>query len=234
MRRVKRKARIPINLNDRYWLNEHIPFYKQLKAADKKIFEDRIALFLAEVLITEVGKNVPEKSSCFYVASSAVIAFWGLPYWNYGELSEVLVYPEDFTADNHPDPSGEFQGKVHHGGIMDSTMILSLPALRRGFELSRDGKNVGIHEFAHLLDKSDRSIDGIPFLLEEEDRRLWSNLVEHYLKKKNIKNIIGVHATSNPAEFFATLVELYRENPERLKKRFPELYTLMEKVLQEV
>lgn len=234
VRRVKRKARIPINLNDKYWLNEHIPFYKFLKTADKKIFEDRIALFLAEVVIAEVGKEIPQKSTCFYVASSAVIAFWGLPYWNYGELSEVLVYPEDFTEDNRPDPSGAFQGKVHHGGIMDATMILSLPALKRGFDLSKDGKNVGIHEFAHLLDKSDRSIDGIPFIIDEVDRRVWLGLIGHYLRKKNIREVIGAHAASNPAEFFAALVELYRENPERLEKRFPELYILMEKELSEV
>jgi Mlc titration factor MtfA (ptsG expression regulator) len=231
IRRVKRKARIPINLNDRFWLNENIPFYKQLKAADKRIFEDRIALFLAEVVITEIGKKVPEKSTCFYVAGSAVIAFWGLPYWNYGGLTEVLVYPEDFSADNQPDPSGSFQGKMHHGGLMDSTMILSLPSLKRGFELSRDGKNVGVHEFAHLLDKSDRSIDGIPFIIVDEERKIWAELIEYYLKRKNIHEVIGQHAASSPAEFFAALVELYRENPERLKKRFPELFILLEKKL---
>lgn len=231
IRRVKRKVRIPINLNDRYWLNENIPFYKKLKSGDKKIFEDRIALFLAEVLITEVGKKVPEKSTCFYVASSAVIAFWGLPYWNYGDLSEVLVYQNDFSADNKPDPSGNFQGKVHHGGIMDSTMILSLPSLKRGFDLSRDGKNVGVHEFAHLLDKSDRSIDGIPFIIVDEERRIWAELIEYYLKRKNIHEVIGQHAASNPAVFFAALVELFRENPERLRKRFPELFNLLDKKL---
>ncbi|MFN5147659.1 MAG: M90 family metallopeptidase [Flavobacteriia bacterium] len=231
IRKVKRKARIPINLNDKYWLNERIPFYKFLNSVDKRVFEDRIALFLAEVVITEVGKKVPEKSTCFFVACSAVIAFWGLPYWNYGDLTEVLVFPNDFSADDEADPSGNFQGKVHHGGIMDSTMILSLTSLKRGFEISRDGKNVGVHEFAHLLDKSDRSIDGIPFILGDEERQVWADMIEHYLKKKNLREIIGHQASSSPAEFFAALFELYRENPDRMRKRFPELFNLLEKNL---
>lgn len=231
IRKVKRKARIPINLNDKYWLRERIPFYRFLNPGDKRVFEDRIALFLAEVVITEVGKKVPEKSTCFFVACSAVIAFWGLPYWNYGDLTEVLVFPNDFSADNEADPAMNFQGKVHHGGIMDSTMILSLTSLKRGFEISRDGKNVGVHEFAHLLDKSDRSIDGMPFILGDEERKVWADMIEHYLKKKNLREIIGYQASSRPAEFFAALFELYRENPHRMRKRFPELFKLLEKNL---
>lgn len=232
IREIKRKARIRFNLNDRYWLTNNISFYKELTNTDKKIFEDRLGLFLAEIKITEIGKEVPDKSTCFYVGSSAIITFWGLPYWNYGELSEVLVYPDNFTTDNNINGQGNIQGKVHQGGLMDSTMILSLPALIKGFKLY-DSQNVGIHEFAHLLDKQDDSIDGIPFMFSEEDRKIWSMIVEREIKKKRVKTKIDAYALTNESEFFAVLMETYRENPNRVKKKYPELYRILESNLIE-
>jgi Mlc titration factor MtfA (ptsG expression regulator) len=227
LRDIKRKARIQFNLNDRFWLMNNISFYKELSNSEKKIFEDRLGLFLAEIKITEIGKELPEKSTCFYVGSSAIITFWGLPYWNYGDLSEVLVYPENFTMENEINNRAGVQGKVHHGGLMDSTMILSLPALIDGFKLY-DSQNVGIHEFAHLLDKQDESIDGIPFMYSEEDRSIWSDIVEHEIRKKRINSKIDRYALTNESEFFAVLMEVYRENPNRIKKKYPELYRILE------
>lgn len=229
IRRVKRRLRIPLNLNDRYWLNENITFYKHLSKQNKLIFEDRLALFLAEIVISEIGKKVPEKSTCFYVASSAVIAFWGLPYWNYGSLSEVLVYPDDFTMANEIDPKGNVQGKVHHGGLMDSTMILSLTSLKAGFNNGVDGRNVGVHEFAHLLDKADKVIDGIPFMLSASERQLWAAIVEKELASEDQNSKVDPYAFSNRSEFFAVILEIYRENPERLAKLYPELYEVLAK-----
>jgi outer membrane receptor protein involved in Fe transport len=59
---------------------------------------------------------------------------------------------------------------------MDTTMILSMPALVAGFKNSNDKKNVGIHEFAHLIDKADGFIDGIPVNLEVKARDRWIEL----------------------------------------------------------
>lgn len=226
IRNVKRKSRIRLNLNDRFWLNQHINFYKHLSVSDKTIFEDRVGLFLAEMKITEVGKEVPEKDTCLYVASSAVVAFWGLPYWNYGELSEVLVYPSNFTDNNKLELKGSVLGKVHHGGLMDSTMILSLPAVINGFSLN-DGHNVGIHEFSHLLDKEGDGINGIPFMLSHDERLVWSRIVERELKKHDRNTKLNSYAFKNKDEFFAVLMETYRENPNRIKKKYPELHEIL-------
>lgn len=227
-RNLGKQARIRLNMNDCFWLNQRISFYSNLSKSDKIIFEDRVGLFLAEITITEVGKEIAEKSTCLYVASSAIITFWGLPYWNYGDLSEVIVYPGDFTNDNIIDTKGPIQGKVHKGGLMDSTMIISLPSLVRGFTLN-DGRNVGIHEFAHLLDKADGSIDGLPISFDSAERKLWYALVEKELRKKKPESKINIYAYTGQSEFFAVLMEVYRENPNRIEKRFPELYVILER-----
>lgn len=225
-----RNERVKLTANDRFWLNDHIPFYRNLNSADKKIFEDRIGIFLADITISEIGEEVPEKSTCFYVAASAVIAYWGLPYWNYGDLHEVLVYPSNFDVDNALNKRGLVEGKVYHGGLMNNTMILSLPALKKGFQIDNDKVNVGVHEFTHLLDKSDGSIDGVPPGMGEEDRKLWMRLMQEEMKKiKSGNSTIPDYGASNNAEFLAVVTSYYKECPKLLKVKHRPLYEIMEK-----
>jgi hypothetical protein len=91
-----RNQRIQISINDRYWLSEHIVFYKNLSKADKEIFEDRVGIFIADVPILS-NKQI-EREDYFYVASSAVIAFWGLPYWDYNRIQIEIVESSDFDS----------------------------------------------------------------------------------------------------------------------------------------
>ncbi len=225
----EKKARVLLNLNDKFWLERQIPFYKTLNKAERITFVDRVGLFLSEIRITEVGKEVPEKETCLYVASSAVIAYWGLPYWNYGELTEVLVYPENYHDDGTVHRSGTKQGQVHHGGLMDTTMILSLRALMHGFDNHTDKKNVGVHEFAHLLDKHDGEIDGLPSDMDQDDEKLWMQLAEIEIEKiKKGKSKINPYGGTNHAEFFAVTVESFKERPELFKKQHPRLFAILE------
>lgn len=234
IRKIIKASRVKLNLNDRFWLERHIRFYQNLNKGDKIIFEDRIGLFLAEIIISEIGKEVPEKETCFYVASSAIIAYWGLPYWNYGDLAEVIVYPENFTNENLIDKKGVIEGRVHHGGIMDSTMILSLEALKTDFSDKVNTKNVGIHEFSHLLDKDDGEIDGKPFFIPKNESSVWFNLLNNEIDSIIInKSDIDPYGATNCSEFFAVLMEYYRVRPLELKEKHLKLYLFLEKRLRD-
>lgn len=219
------RNRVALNANDRFWLNENIPFYRRLAKQDRVIFEDRVSLFLAEIIVTDVSEEVPSKSDCFFVASSAIIAYWGLPYWNYGELDEVLLYPDNFDENKLVSSKGHILGSVHQGGLMDGTMILSRRALIEGFRNSNDGRNVGIHEFTHLLDKADGHIDGLPVGLTPEQRKIWLSIFHKELNKPKFH--LDSYARTNEAEFFAVSMEMYKEKPEILIKWHPELYAIL-------
>ena len=224
-----KKPRVILNLNDRFWFERHIPFYKKLSKKDRRTFEDRVGLFLSEIRITETGKELPEKETCFFVASSAVIAYWGLPYWNYGDLTEVLVYPENYHEDGTVNRSGNKQGQVHHGGLMNTTMILSQRALEHGFSNETDKKNVGVHEFLHLIDKHDGEIDGLPHDMDDDAEKIWMQLAEIEIAKiKKGKSKINPYGGTNYAEFFAVTVESFKERPELFKKQHPRLYEVFE------
>lgn len=224
-----RAQRIRLNLNDRFWLKEHIHFYNILSKADRRVFEERVGLFLTQVTITEIGQEEVEKSTCLYVAASAVMAYWGLPYWNYADLKEVLVYPENFNESMQFNTAGEIQGQIHHGGMMNNTMILSLRALEHGFKNAQDKKNVGVHEFAHLLDKMDGYMDGVPAGMDKSTTEVWVDLMHKEIKKiQKSKSDINPYGASNQAEFFAVVTEYYKERPELLKRKHPKIFAVME------
>ncbi|MCC5924241.1 MAG: zinc-dependent peptidase [Crocinitomicaceae bacterium] len=230
-----RNERFRFNKNDIFWIEKHIPFYSLLKKQDKQIFLDRMGLFIAHIKITEIDKEITENSTKFYVAASAVIAYWGLPYWNYGNLSEVLVYPSNFNDDQTLKSFGAIQGKVFHGGLMDNTIILSRPALIAGFQIGNDKKNVGVHEFAHLLDKADGDIDGVPnIVLGENDRKIWLKVMQQEMEKwQQKKSTIPPYALKSEAEFFAVVTEYFKECPKLLKHKNPELFEVLVKIYGE-
>ena len=230
LRKVKIQSRIKLNLNDRFWLNEHIPYYKVLSKSNKTIFEDRLGLFLSEIRILEIGKEMPEKETCLYVASSAIIAFWGLPYWNYGELTKVFVYPNEFNELNEMHDNRSGLGNIHHGNLTDSTLILSLDLLIQGFK-KLDGQNVGINEFSYLMDKNDDAIDIVPGLFSIENQKLWNELIETELIKLIKQGELDNHTYTGKIEFFAVLMEYYREKPEKIEKLFPEIYAILKRKL---
>ena len=69
--------RVRINLNDRFWLSKHIPFYNHLSNTDKIIFEDRVSIFLSKIpIIFYSTKKVTSKEDAMLVASSAICANW--------------------------------------------------------------------------------------------------------------------------------------------------------------
>jgi Uncharacterized protein conserved in bacteria len=63
---------------------------------------------------------------------------------------------------------------------------LSQHQLRQAF-INKTGKdNTGIHEFVHLVDKTDGDIDGIPaFILEKKYIQPWLQLMQHEIKMIN-------------------------------------------------
>lgn len=159
IKKIEKASRIKMTLNERFWLNRHISFYTSLSKTDKKIFEDRIGLFLADVRITEIGREVTEKEVCLYVASSAIIAFWGLPYWSYGELSEVLVYSEDMNEENNVSLMND--RKLEHGQFIGTAMAVSLQAVVKDLESLSDNSSIWFELLKIEIEKNKTSGTGL-------------------------------------------------------------------------
>ncbi|WP_316816930.1 zinc-dependent peptidase [Pedobacter nyackensis] len=214
--------------SDRKLLMEYVHFYRQLDTEDKQKFEHRIMAFLAYVRIEGVGIAV-ESIDRLLIASSAIIPIFGFEDWKYKNLSSVLLYPDTFNKEFQFE-GGErsILGMVGEG-YMNGQMILSRSALLQGFVNASDKENTAIHEFVHLLDKSDGATDGVPDnLMKHEYTVPWVKMIHQEMQNiEKGKSDINPYAITNEAEFFAVVSEYFFEKPKQLKAKHPQLYQIL-------
>jgi Mlc titration factor MtfA (ptsG expression regulator) len=143
-----------------------------------------------------------------------------------------LLYPDSFNHEFEQQGNGRDVLGMVGSGALNHVMILSQHRLRQAF-INKTGKdNTAIHEFVHLVDKTDGDIDGIPaFILEKKYIQPWLQLMQHEIKLINEdKSDINPYGATNEAEFFAVVSEYFFERPKLLKDKHPELYELLEKI----
>jgi hypothetical protein len=231
-RRTKRRVAVIEAPFPEVWehvLQSDVDFYLALDESQKERFQNLVKVFLDEVPITGVRTDVDEQCRVL-VAASAVIPIFGFDDWEYSRLGEILIYPGAFDDDYKTDGGGD-QNTLGMIGVnhLSGVMILSKPALIAGFANSQDKRNVGIHEFAHLVDKADGAVDGIPASIPGNVVRPWIEWVGGELRRPVERNEhIDDYAFTNEAEYFAVLTEYFFEAPEVLAQRAPETYTMME------
>ncbi len=94
---------------------------------------------------------------------------------------------------------------------------------------------MGIHEFTHLLDKSDGMVDEVPEVaLPGMAIRPWLNLVLTEMDKiRRGHSDINPYGLTNEAEFFAVVSEYFFEKPVRMKQKHPELYSMLEQIFHQ-
>jgi hypothetical protein len=219
----------------RQLLLQEVLFYEQLEDTKKKEFEHRMQDFLARVRISGVNTTVEDLDKVL-VAASAIIPIFGFPDWQYINLREVLLYPDSFNMDFEQAGADRSTLGMVGTGAMQNVMILSRHELRQGF-LNRTGKNnTAIHEFVHLVDKTDGSVDGVPELLLSRRYVLpWLELMQQEIKNilKN-RSDINPYGATNQGEFLAVAAEYFFERPDLLQDKHPELYVLLTKIFRQV
>ncbi|WP_426061967.1 zinc-dependent peptidase [Hymenobacter sp. B1770] len=213
-------------------LSERVAFYLSLTKKEKVRFEKQVQVFLAGTRITGVQTEVDDTTRLL-VASSALIPVFGFPDWEYTNLGEVLIVPDAWKLKD--DPSKEV--KPLQGTLLGSVqgfqnqhyMRLSKASLEQGFKDGLDRQNVGIHEFAHMLDEADGVIDGVPkAALPPELLEPWAAVMKREIAAIEAgKSEINPYAATNEAEFFAVVTEYFFEKPEKLQENHPELYELL-------
>jgi Mlc titration factor MtfA (ptsG expression regulator) len=206
----------------RQLLLDRYDHYDRLPDALRGRFESDLRLLMAEKPITGVGVAVTEELRLL-VAASAVSLSLGWPDYEWDQLTEVLLYPQDFDRD-YGFEKEELAGETHPWG----TVILSVPALLESFEDPDDGYHVGIHEFAHLLDVEQTHFGGIPAGLDPRRHAAWVELVEKEMQRlRRGKSVLDPYGAEDPVEFLAVAVEGFFETPLALRQRHRELYGLL-------
>ena len=203
-------------------LHRRSQHYRRLPPATRRTFEQQIQVFIAEKRITAVDLELTDEIRLLVAASGASLTA-GWPDYTWDQLSEVLVYPQDFDRDYSFDRA-RISGLAHQWGVV----ILSLPALHRSFESSVAPYHVGFHEFAHLLDLAGTRFDGIPSYLDDGSIRRWVALLEREAERiERDDSILDPYALSSPVELFAVAVEAFFEIPIAMADRHADLYEFL-------
>ena len=211
---------------------ERVTFYSALTAPEKTRFGQLTQVFLARTRIVGVQTDVDDTTRLL-VAAAALIPVWGFPTWQYAHLAEVLIVPDAWTLPAAPDHEmhplqGTLLGSVQ-GFQNQHYMRLSKASLAQGFRDATDRQQVGIHEFAHLLDGADGAIDGRPqAALPPKLLQPWTELMHREIVAiREGGSKINPYGATNEAEFFAVVTEYFFEKPEKLQAHHPELYALL-------
>jgi len=215
-------------------LQSRVAYFNALEEEQRERFRQLVKIFLDETRITGIRTDVDETTRVL-VAASAIIPVFNFDHWEYSRLGEVLIYPGSFDGEYRTDGDGQDDALGMVGtGHLSGVMILSKPALTTGFDIAGDKRNVGIHEFAHLVDKADGTIDGLPPGVPAEVARGWIQWVAKELARPPAgRSHIDRYAYTNEAEYFAVLVEYFFEAPGVLKQKNPEVYGMLEKMIRQ-
>jgi Mlc titration factor MtfA (ptsG expression regulator) len=215
-------------------LDSQVNYYHKLSRGEKKRFESQVAAFLQYVNIEGVGTDITDMDRVL-IASSAVIPVFGLGDWEYSNLTNVILYPDTFDHEyQFEGGSRNIQGMVGTG-YMNGQMILSRPSLLKGFSPASGKENTAIHEFVHLVDKSDGATDGVPEeLMEHQYAEPWLKLMHQEMHRiKEGKSDINPYAITNEAEFLAVASEYFFEKPDQFKEKHPELYQQLSEIFRQ-
>lgn len=241
-RKLRRRRRILAEPFPPEWeavLQQEVVFFRALSPEDQRRFRREIQVFLGEKLITGIGLDLDAKTRVL-TAAGAVIPIFGFPEWEWDQIREVLIYPDRFNSDyQFDDSTADGDGRHTLGmvgtGAFNGMMILSKPDLVAGFRNSGDKRNVAVHEFAHLVDKSDGQVDGFPGVgVPRESVGPWIELVRRKMQEmRDGDSDINPYGLTNEAEFFAVATEYFFERPGVMQRKHPELYEMLAKVFNQ-
>ncbi|HUH32720.1 MAG TPA: M90 family metallopeptidase [Daejeonella sp.] len=209
-------------------LQTHVKYFRNLKPEQKEQFAKRVQAFLKQVHIEGVGTEITLVDKIL-VAASAIIPIFGFGDWRYPNITNVILYPDTFNEEFQFEGSGRSTTGMVGTGYMNGQMILSKSALHAGFSHDESKSNTPIHEFVHLLDKTDGATDGIPEqLMEQRSLEPWLNLMHREIERiNNGESDINPYALTGDAEFFAVVSEYFFQQPHLMATNHPEIYQML-------
>jgi Mlc titration factor MtfA (ptsG expression regulator) len=197
----------------------------------KKLFEDKFQKFLSAVKITGANAEI-EDIDRVLIGAAAVIPVYYISDWEYVNLREILVYPGNFNADFDQQGNDRMISGMVGSGAMQNVLIVSKWELRQGFINSNSNRNTAIHEFVHLIDKMDGTLDGIPeILLERKHIAQWRQLLQSTMQNiRQGESDIDIYGATSPVECFAVVSEYFFEQPGLFRSNHPQLNEMLQQI----
>lgn len=234
------RVRLPSDPIPATWpevVDRRVPLIARLPSADQDRLYHIMQLFLKEVPFEACGGLAWREEIQLTIAAQACLLLLNMPYPRYSRVRRVLVYPAAFMpktqhsyrSDQLVVPDEPAAGQAWQSGVV----VLGWEEVKDGALATNDGHNVVFHEFAHMLDAEDGTLDGIPVLDSRATYRTWveqwsAQFTEHVRRvDAEESTVLDPYGATNRAEFFAVAIEAFFETPDELRSDQPRLYLLL-------
>ncbi len=219
-----------ISFKQRQIIRSNIGIYAWIPSELMGPWEERIITFLESFPITFERKNEATEEMKILVAAEAALLIVQCPFSDYRHLRVVRLWKD------------QIDGQENALGTANRHEVnLSWKYLKMHIRKARDGHNLTLHEFAHLIDFADDGVaQSIPVAQGTSCFDEWKQVVdiEHqrlmkaYESGKNysIRAYGGYECIKgNKPELFSCGTSAFFERGARLKRESPEIYDLFKK-----
>jgi len=164
------------------------------------------------------------------IAAQAQLLVLGLPDGALAPVHAVVIHPSTIVMDGEhsqvdgvvsDDPTPILGEAVEHGPL-----LFAWDEVVNDTEHPEHGRNVVMHECAHVLDGADGVFDGTPLITDPELAEAWVQACsEAYdsVVEGTDPGVIDPYGGVNPAEFLAVVTEAFFGEPHALRRAHPDL-----------
>jgi len=226
---LKQKKGKELTSEQRSIIESNIGLYHWLPKDLIAPWEERIICFLEEFPITFMKREMPTKEMEILVAAEACLLIVNRPLSDYRHLKAIHLWEDEINGN-----------KNARGSATRFEISLSWNYLKQSIKKARDGHNLTLHEFAHLIDFADDGIaQSIPVSRNSKDFKQWQELVNNEHKKlmqayeggKNysIRAYGGYESIKgDKPELFSCGTSAFFERGSRLKRECPAIYNALQ------
>lgn len=210
-------------------LSQNFSFYRNLSPQRKLYFQHRVSTFIEHYNF--VGREGVEVTAemCIKIAATSVMLTFGMRKYLYDVFNTILIYPEVYASPR--------DGALHKGEFNPAlkVIVFSWHDFEQGLLFDNDNLNLGLHEFAHALhfDSLSKRRPGASAVIYRDTYKEIMEYVADAGKRQRLveQNYFRQYAFTNQHEFMAVVLEYFFETPREFKQRFPELFSLVKKMI---
>jgi len=233
-RRRERQERLDAGFPDewRTLCERRFRWYQRLDAEQRARFERRVLEMVLDVSWEPArGFEITDEMRVT-VASLAQLVALELPDGALGRVHAVVMHPTTIVMEGeHSQVAGVVSDEptaILGEAIDGGPILLAWDEVVDDVRHPRRGRNVVIHEFAHVIDMLDGVVDGTPPITDPDAAQRWITVctdVFEQVVEGRAGHALDPYAGVNPGEFFAVATEAYFCDPIALQREHPELFT---------
>jgi Mlc titration factor MtfA (ptsG expression regulator) len=207
-------------------LANNCPYYQNLNTKNKKLFEQRVAMYIKAIEFIpkfagkEEDEGVPYDLKIITVSNPVQLTF-GLKDFIIPKFETVVLFPKPF-------PTPDFPTKKHASelNLEDKTFIFSIEQMLWGFKTPTSFYNIGLHEFAKAFILSRSSVQ-FPELKEQN----WEDLQSiSTWSKEDVESVVGL---PGEVDVIPAAIHHFFIFPQQFNARLPEVFQLFSNIFNQ-